>query len=309
MNKYFKLSVFVKGYCMGIADIIPGISGGTIALILGIYNHLLQSLSRFDTTLLKMIKNKQFKNAFEYIDLLFLINVFTGILTAIISMSHLVHYLMSNFPIYTWSFFFGLILSSVFYLLDKLESIKISSLIAVLLGCVVGYFVATLTPVDTPNSFIFIVATGFIAITAMILPGISGSFLLLILGKYAYITAAIKNLGSAQSIEIVIAFIIGAILSLLSFSKLLSFLLEKFPNFVMSVLIGFILGSVQKVWPWRSIENSIIIRGKEKILSESLYFPDQLNTEVILALTFMLIGFSLVITLLLFQKRGVSSAG
>lgn len=310
MSKIVQPTIILRGFCMGIADIIPGISGGTVALIVGIYHRLLKSLSSFDLTAIDHLKNRRLRELCDYLDLFFLINIFVGIFSAIISMSHLVHYLFANWEVYTWSFFFGLISASIIYLYALVDNKKIQNLVFIPMGVLVGHGVISLTPVDTPTNPLFIILSGFIAICAMILPGISGSFLLLILGKYIYITSAVKNIFAEGSIAIVIQFLIGAALGLLSFSKLLNYLLKRFPHKMMFLLTGFMIGALPKIWPWRVITDSIIVRGKTKVLSEKMVLPQTFDQTTFLALTFIILGFTLIFILQkLGSSRGVSSAG
>ena len=222
-NKFLLPGILLRGFCMGIADIIPGISGGTVALIVGIYHRLLKALSSVNKEAFHLLRNRQIRALIEHTDLIFLLNIFAGIFIAIGSMSHLVHYLFANYATFTWAFFFGLITASIVFLFFEVENKSIKNLIFIPIGCFIGYGVISLTPTETPEHFLFIILVGFICICAMILPGISGSFLMLILGKYIYITSAVKTIFNLNSLLIVLQFLTGAALGLLTFSKILNF--------------------------------------------------------------------------------------
>lgn len=293
---------------MGIADIIPGVSGGTIAFITGIYEQLIDSISSFDHHFFKNLLKFQFKKAFDYINLKFLLTLFFGIICAILITSRVVHFLLDNYSINTWAFFFGLILSSILFLIKKIENLLSSSAIpALIVGTVVGDLLIDLTPAQTPNDSIYIFMAGMIAICAMILPGISGAFLLLIMGKYSFITSSLKNPFILENIQTIILFCLGCLIGLISFSKVIKWGLTKHYNLMMSVLTGFMLGTLSKVWPWKVTLSSTVIRGKTYILKEANFIPD-LNSQVYIACIFMIIGF-IIVQLLERSNRGVSSAG
>lgn len=293
---------------MGMADIIPGVSGGTIAFITGIYEQLIDSISSFDHNFFKNILRLNIKKAFDAINIKFLIILFLGIISAILLTSRLVHYLLEHYSIYTWAFFFGLIASSILFLISKIDKvISSNALTALIFGTVVGHFIVTLTPAQTPNEFIYIFFAGMIAICAMILPGISGAFLLLIMGKYSYITSALKNPFLLDSIQTIGVFCIGCMLGLISFSKIIKWGLNNHYRVMMATLTGFMLGTLEKVWPWKITLNSTTIRNKTYILKEANYIPD-LNSQVYIACIFMIAGF-IIVQLLERSNRGVSSAG
>ncbi len=293
---------------MGVADIVPGVSGGTIAFITGIYEKLISTISSFDQNFFKRILSFKFKEAFSTIDYKFLLNLFLGIISAILLTSRVVHFLLDNYSIYTWSFFFGLILSSILFLLKKVKDIKSAkALSSLLVGAAFGYLIVSLNPAQTPETIPFIFISGMIAICAMILPGVSGSFLLLVMGKYSFITGALKNPLLIDNFITVITFCCGCLLGLVSFSKFIKWSLKKHYNVMMALLTGFMIGSLQKVWPWKITLKTVTIREKVHILEEANFLPS-LNSEAFVAFTFMFIGFILV-QILERSNRGVSSAG
>lgn len=281
---------------MGSADIVPGVSGGTVALISGIYDQLLAAISSGNETIGNICKGR-FQDAASSLHLRFLAVLLGGIGVAIVGLSRLMHYLLAEQPIPTWSLFFGLIVGSILLIGRNITAWCGKGGVAFLLGTIAAYILVGLIPVQTPESMPFIFLAGMIAICAMILPGISGSFLLLIMGKYQFITGAIKNPLAGDSFQILAVFGTGCLVGILGFSKLLSFLLEKYHNITMAALTGMMLGSMRKIWPWKITTDSIIVRGKTHILSTDNIMPGQIDSELYLALTLAVIGFFLVIIL------------
>lgn len=260
----------IKGMCMGAADVIPGVSGGTIAFITGIYDEFVGSIARIDSSAVRMLLKGQFRNFWKHINGSFLLSLVAGIGASVVSLAGLMQMLLRDFPIQTWAFFFGLIVASSLFILRGISGWRIREGLLLLLGVILGAVVCTLTPVNTPDALWFIGLSGAIAICAMILPGISGSFILLILGKYKYIMGAITSLlgnmgalwGAAgassaafwQSFSVILVFGCGAVIGILSFSKFLHWLLARRPKETLIVLAGFIIGSLVKVWPWSNPE-------------------------------------------------------
>ncbi|MFK8138800.1 MAG: DUF368 domain-containing protein [Bdellovibrionales bacterium] len=293
-----KIILFIKGFCMGMADIVPGVSGGTVAFITGIYDDLIASISSVNKGFVSLVLKLEIKKALKHINIGFLLPLFSGIIIALISMANLMHYFMDSYPIYTWSLFFGLILASIVFVAKTIEGIlSFSSIAFISVGTAIGYLVIQLVPVDTPNTSMYVFFAGCISICAMILPGISGSFLLLILGKYFYITSAIKAPTHPDSLPIIVSYVAGALVGILSFSKLLNFLLNNYRPQMMCVLVGFMIGSIQKIWPWREVIHSKVIGGKTRILEEAVYFPTSINQEALLAFGIMIFAIALVFSI------------
>lgn len=291
-------SLFLKGFAMGTADIIPGVSGGTIAFITGIYGKLLESVANVNGEVLKNLFQFKIKKVYEQMNGNFLLPLGFGIFTALISTAKLAHFLLSNYPIYTWSLFLGLIGGSIYYVGKDIENIKNpKNILSIIFGSVVAYLVVSMIPVQTPEGLWFIFISGFIAITAMILPGISGSFLLVILGKYMYITGALKSPFADGSLLIIFSFMGGAVLSLISVSKILNWIMKNYQNTAMAVLTGFMIGSMKKIWPWKKTLESVVIRGKTHVLREQNILPESFNTETMIAIGLMIVGLILVIQL------------
>ena len=301
-----KLILFAKGFSMGVADIVPGVSGGTIALVTGIYDELIKSISSINKSFFQNILKLNIKEALNQINIAFLLPLICGIGFAIISMSRIMHFFMSEYSVYTWSLFFGLILSSIIYISKTIEDIfSPKKMIGIILGSLIGYAVVSLIPVQTSEASWMIFLSGSIAICAMILPGISGSFILLILGKYLFVTSAIKNPFLMESLSTIATFGGGCIVGLLLFSKLLNYLLNNFHGMTMAVLTGFMVGSMKKIWPWKEVLETTMIRGKVHVLKEMNIVPSEINTEVILAVFFMILGVSLVLILEKMSKKSI----
>ena len=252
------ITVAVKGACMGAADVIPGVSGGTIAFIMGIYDEFVGSLASINAEAVKLLFSGKFKAFWKHINGNFLLSLIIGIGISIVSLASLMQYLLRWHPIQTWAFFFGLIVASSIFILRGIKGWKLRDILFIILGVGLGVTVCTLSPTQTPDAYWFIFLSGAIAICAMILPGISGSFILLILGKYEFIMGSISDLVAGvnvgQNLLIMGVFIIGAVIGILAFSKFLHWLLARWQKETMIVLAGFIIGSLVKVWPWSNME-------------------------------------------------------
>ena len=252
------LLVSVKGACMGAADVIPGVSGGTIAFIMGIYDEFVGSIARVDSEAVKFLLKGRLRDFWKHINGSFLLAIVAGMGVSVVSLAGLMQMLLSDFPIQTWAFFFGLIVASSIFILRGISGWKWSDGLFLVLGCVLGVVVCTLSPTKTPDALWFIFLSGAIAICAMILPGISGSFILLILGKYQYIMGCISGLVAgedfAANLLIIAVFLVGAVVGIISFSKFLHWLLARWHKETLIVLAGVIIGSLVKVWPWSNME-------------------------------------------------------
>ena len=240
-------TVAFKGMCMGAADVIPGVSGGTIAFIMGIYAELLDSIKSVNGEALKLLLKGKIGAFWKHINGTFLASLFAGILLSVFSLAKLMKYLLEFHPVPLWSFFFGLILASAVYILKGLDKWSIRNIISLLVGVAIGAFICLASPGQTPDALWFIFLSGAIAICAMILPGISGSFILLLLGKYAFVMEAVSTL----NIPVLVVFAAGACIGIVCFSHILSWLLKKFYMLTIALLSGFMIGSLLKVWPWK----------------------------------------------------------
>lgn len=275
----------VKGACMGAADVIPGVSGGTIAFIMGIYDKFVASLAAINAEAVKLFFTGKFKEFWKLINGGFLLSLVVGIGVSVISLATVMQTLLSDFPIQTWAFFFGLIVASSIFILRGISGWGLREILFLIGGVVLGVTICTLSPTQTPDALWFIFISGAIAICAMILPGISGSFILLILGKYQYILGAVSDLVAGQNVVsnllIIGVFAIGAVVGILSFSKFLHWLLSRWHKQALIILAGFIIGSLVKIWPWNN---------PEAIAQTELTGSLHIGSAIIIAL----IGFSLV---------------
>ena len=308
--KNFKkyLITAAKGACMGAADVIPGVSGGTIAFIMGIYDEFVTSIARVDSEAVKMIFKGKIRDFWKHINGNFLLSIILGIGASVVILAGLMQTLLSEHPIQTWAFFFGLIVASSIFILKGISDWHLREGIMLACGVVLGVVVCTLSPTNTPDDLWFIFISGALAICAMILPGISGSFILLILGKYQYIMGCISNLTSGvdfgKNLLIICIFLIGAVVGILGFSKFLRWLLARWNKETLIVLAGFIIGSLVKVWPWSNTEAIIKSQNPELAITFADtpmtagiidQYAGSLDPQIASAVIFATIGFLLVI--------------
>ena len=253
IEKPFKkyLLLYVKGLGVGVADSVPGISGGTIAFITGIYEELINSLRSFTPKNLKLFFTFKLKAFWKAVNGNFLLLVALGIFTGLFSLAKIVLDMLDAYPVATWSFFFGLIVISTIMVLRNIREFTMPVFISFGIGAVVAYLITVLSVAQTPNDLWFIFICGAVACSIMIMPGISGGFVLLLMGKYQYMLDALHGL----KIEIIAVFASGAIIGLLTFSHLLSWLLRRFHDLMVALLAGFMFGALNKVWPWKVQEN------------------------------------------------------
>ena len=262
--------LILRGCAMGAADVVPGVSGGTIAFITGIYEELIDSIKAVNLQAVKLLLKFKLAEFWEKINGNFLISVIAGIGISIFSLAKLMTWLLENHPIYIWSFFFGLIIASSVLVAKEIKKWNIFTVISLILGAIIAYGITVMTPSETPDSWWFIILSGAIAICAMILPGISGAFILLLMGKYTYILGAV----SAFNIGVLLLFAVGAVAGITSFSHLLSWLLKHHHTATVSLLTGFMVGSLNKVWPWKeTLQTYTDSHGVEKALVESNISP------------------------------------
>ncbi|AZJ36420.1 DUF368 domain-containing protein [Tenacibaculum singaporense] len=292
---YFVIAL--KGMAMGAADVVPGVSGGTIAFISGIYEELLGSISNINLKLLKTLKKEGLASAWEQVNGNFLAALFVGIFISIVSLAKMISWLLVHHPILVWSFFFGLVLASVIYIAKQVTQWNLVSGFLLMLGAILAYYITTLNPLVSENSsMLFMFLAGAIAICAMILPGISGSFILVLLGAYKPVLAAVNNRDFTT-----IAFVgLGAIVGLLTFSRVLKYLFENYKNYTLVVLTGFIIGSLNKIWPWKKVLTYRTNSHGEQVpfneLSISPFSYDG-NPQLMYATMLAVIGFGLILLL------------
>ncbi len=295
-----KLYLYLKGVAMGAADIIPGVSGGTIALITGIYEELIESINNINLRLFKSLFTKGFKSFWADLNGNFLLTLALGIMSSILLLAQFISYLLLNHEFKIWGFFFGLILSSGIIIYREVKNISLNSLTYLLLGILIASIISISGPTTTPNNYFFIFLTGSIAICAMILPGISGSFILLLFSKYEFIINSIKDF----KLDVLIVFAFGCIFGLLLFSRLLSYLFTNYKDYVLSLLSGFLFGSLLKVWPFKIIlETRINSDGiTEPFITRPAMPSIESSEENIFFILFSLIGYLLIYFL---QKKSI----
>lgn len=278
----------LKGMAMGAADVVPGVSGGTIAFIAGIYDELINSIKSINMHSLKLLFTGNLAGFWKAVNGNFLFALLLGIAISVFSLAKLITYLLVNEPVLVWSFFFGLVLASTWFVSKDIKGWNWKTVAGFVVGAAVAYYITVATPAETSTNLMFIFLCGAIAICAMILPGISGSFILVLLGKYFYVMEAVKTL----DLVVLGVFAFGAALGITSFSRVLSYALRNFRNITLSVLSGFMLGSLNKVWPWKEVEK--LVSDGHEVMIEHNVAP---NTEVAEAVVLMLIGFILVCVL------------
>lgn len=280
---------------MGAADVVPGVSGGTIAFISGIYEELITSINQINLSLFKTLRKEGPKAFWTQLNGNFLSALFLGIFISLFSLATFVSWLLENEPILLWSFFFGLVLASIFFVGKAIEKWNLGTLIMLVLGAAIAYYITILPPIENTASIPFLFLSGALAVCAMILPGISGAFILVLLGSYKTILDAVHE----RDLTIVATVAIGAIFGLLSFARLLKWMFNHYKNLTLALLTGFILGSLNKIWPWKKVLKTKVFGEKIIPVSEESISPftfngdPQLMYAVILAIT----GFSLIFIL------------
>ena len=297
--------VGLKGCAMGMADVVPGVSGGTIAFISGIYEELLGSIKSIDLEAIKLLFTGKFRTLWKKINGNFLFSLIAGIGVAILTMARVMTYMLENHPIITWSFFFGLIIASALMVAREVKHWSAMPIVTMVIGAALSYWITVVSPATTPNDWWFVMLSGAIAICAMILPGISGAFILLLMGKYMFIMETVTQM----NIGVLALFAVGAIVGIVSFSHVLSWLLAKWHDATVTMLMGFMIGSLNKVWPWKqTLETYLDSHGVEQPLVQANVSPMQFETlgsesHLVLAIVSCVIGFALIYIIELIGKR------
>ncbi|UCF86073.1 MAG: DUF368 domain-containing protein [Desulfobacteraceae bacterium] len=277
----------VKGICMGASDVVPGVSGGTMAFILGIYEELIDAIRSFDLKSFEFLVTLKFRPLLDRISWRFLLAVGIGIFTAIFTLARLLSWLLHNSPVFIWSFFMGLILASVVSVSRRVEKWRILTWLCLVGGTLGAYFLVGLVPVSTPNAPWFLFLCGAVAICAMILPGISGAYILVLLGKYQYVLDAVNH----RDVFVLALVSAGACVGIVAFSRILGWLLRNYHDLMVAILTGLMLGSLRKVWPWKETVDSVVdVNGRAVPVLQSNILPGQWNGEVLVALSLMLVG-------------------
>ena len=291
MREY--IAHFLKGFAMGVANVIPGVSGGTIALLTGIFERLINALKSFDVEAVRLLLKFKFKEFARHVDFGFLVAVFLGVGVSIISVAKLLEFLFQSYPVYVWSFFFGLILVSVWFVGKSIGKIDVPAVISFVAGAVVAFGLSVMNPATENTAFWYLIICGAVAICSMILPGLSGSFVLILMGNYQLIMIyAVSHF----DMGIIIPVGIGVVVGLLAFSHFLSWLLSRYARQTMAVLTGFIFGSLGTIWPWKNpvylMQDGaeVLKNGKPIIQSYQMYFPQEFSVEVVVAILLMIAG-------------------
>ena len=292
------LILSLKGMAMGAADVVPGVSGGTIAFISGIYEELIDTLNNINFSLLKHLKQEGIKSTWEKANGSFLIALLSGVFVSVISLAKGVEWLLEHQPILLWSFFFGLVLASIIYVGKQIKTTPsdIKIFLAMTIGTVVAYLITTLNPAETSDTNLFLFFAGALAICAMILPGISGAFILVIIGAYSPVLEALNN----RDIKTIFIIGAGAVIGLLSFSKLLKWLFEKYHRLTLAVITGFMIGSLNKIWPWKeTLTFRTNSKGVQVPLNEESISPFNFDgdPQLLQAITLMVFGVLIILVL------------
>jgi len=292
--------IIAKGFCMGTADIIPGVSGGTMAFVLGIYERLLEAIKSFDKAWLLMVLRLDLRGALTKPDLGLLLPLLAGILAALLFFTKVVPLpaLLASHPELVYGLFFGLILASILVLLGEVPGLGTGDVVTLTAGTALGLAVVNLVPMNTPDATWFIFVSGMIAISAMILPGISGSFILLILKKYAYIVEALGNFNFA----VIIPFALGCLTGIILFSRVVVWMLHHYHRRTLLLITGILMGSLWMIWPFqqRSYE---VVRGKQRLVGSTPVWPDGLDGVVMGSAGLMVVGFCVVIAVHLLSRH------
>ncbi|MFL2565606.1 MAG: DUF368 domain-containing protein [Parvicellaceae bacterium] len=292
MRQYFIL--FLKGFGMGAANVIPGVSGGTIALVTGIYEELIESLKSFNLQAFKYLFKLNFNEFSKHINLKFLITVFMGVAVSIVSLAKIIEYFFSVNEQLVWSFFFGLIIASIYYVGKMVSKWSFSSISSLFLGIIIASSLAFIKPVSENAANYYLILCGVVAVSSMILPGLSGSYVLILMGNYQLIM--LKSVSDPISNwHILIPVIIGAVIGFLGLSHGISFILKRYYNLTISLLTGFVIGSLLIIWPWKIASETIVGRnGDLKVVSYEWLFPDTLNIENISSILLIFLGILIV---------------
>lgn len=294
-NLFDYVMVTLKGMAMGAADVVPGVSGGTIAFISGIYEELITSINNIKPSLISVWKKEGFKTFWKRLNGNFLVALFLGIFISVLSLAKFLSWLLENEPVLLWSFFFGLVLASIFLVGKEIKKWNAIRIIILILGAAVAYFITTLPPNDNIESLPYLFLSGALAVCAMILPGISGAFILVLLGSYKTILDAVHE----KNFLMVGTVAMGAIFGLLSFARLLKWMFKNYRNSTLAVLTGFILGSLPKIWPWKMVLETKVFDDKIIPIREQNISPFNFegDPQLFAAIGLAVVGFSLIFIL------------
>lgn len=292
MKEY--IGYFLKGLGVGIANIIPGVSGGTIALITGIFVRLINAIKSFDITAAKLLFSGKWQEFIKKTDFYFLVAVFSGVAVAIVLLAKVFGFLFDNYPVYIWAYFFGLVLASIYFVGKRIDHWTVTVIVFLIIGTAIAVVLSLFNPATQNDGVFYLFLCGIVAVCSMILPGLSGSFVLILMGNYQLVAIdAINN----RDFAILLPVLVGAVVGLVAFSHLLSWVFKHFKDQTIALLTGFILGSLTILWPWKettylTAENGdFILKGGERIVARyASVLPDSMNTEVWISILLVIIG-------------------
>jgi len=290
----------LKGVSIGVANVIPGVSGGTLAVITGIFERLINAIKSFDVNALKLLLKGDFKGFAGHVDFMFLAAVGTGMAAAVISVAKLFKYLFANYPVLIWAFFFGLILASIYYVGKTVSKWKPSVYVMLILGTALAAGISVMAPGTENPNFIYLFLCGVVAICSMVLPGISGSFVLILMGNYELVV--IRGI-SDMNFAVLLPFAAGCVVGIIAFSHVIAWVMKKFRDQTIAALTGFVAGSMLLVWPWKtaipkldSLGMAIMRKGKEVVAGYKWQLPE-MNAETAFALLLMAAGIVIIIVI------------
>ncbi|MDY0348667.1 MAG: DUF368 domain-containing protein [Tenuifilaceae bacterium] len=292
------LTYSLKGFGMGAANVIPGVSGGTVALITGVFERIINAIKSFDAHALKLLFKGRFKELFKHIDLFFLLALGLGMIISIVSLARILEFLFDSYPVYVWAFFFGLILASVYYVGKTVSKWSFSVVVLFIAGAAIAIVISFLNPATQNDSFIYLFICGVVAVSSMILPGLSGSFVLILMGNYELVMIDAVN---HADFAVLLPVIIGGVVGIMVLSHVLSWIYKKYKNQTVALLTGFILGSLSILWPWKnevyrvdSMGELVLREGAKIVQGYDLILPDAFTPEVIIAIMLALLGFGVI---------------
>ncbi len=284
------LSVFLKGVAMGAANVIPGVSGGTIALITGIYERLINAIKACDITAIKLLLARDFSGVWKHVDGRFLAAIGLGVIVSIVTLAKLFEYLLATHERFTMAFFFGLILLSLYYVAKRISHWSPAVIAALIIGSAIAIGIALLAPASENSSFFYVFLCGVIAISSMILPGLSGSFVLIIMGNYALVLGAI----SSMSMDILVPLALGCAVGIILFSHVIAWIFKHFEDQTLALMTGFVLGSLVVIWPWKDALMQLVEREgkepKEVVQAYNWFVPEMASSDTWICVALMIAG-------------------
>lgn len=324
-----KIFLILKGFAMGAANKVPGVSGGVVAFVAGFYEEFIYSLKKVNLKAFKLLINGRYKSFYYYINGRFLTLLFLGMIVSYFSVSKVLDYLIKHYELYVWSVFFGMIIGSIYYIYKDFRDWNYKTYTSLVIGIIIGIGISFLNPATENDNLWFVFFCGIISVSGMTLPGFSGSFILILLGNYVLLLvdsvnalydtvydffggdfSFLNNPERIRSLKVLMVFVLGSITGLVTFSHLLSFILKHYKNLTLSAIIGFIIGSLGVVWPWKktiykmNLEGDLLLDSTgEKIIQNYERFTPELNIETYYAIAFIFIGIAIVLALEIYGQK------